>query len=431
MSGIGAGGLHRIQQGQILPAPLTQRAGAPVPLVATILVICFFLPQEMSIFFLEQRWTPSRLVLAVLTPYLIFRFVVVLLEAPRGIAISDAVLILPGAWMLIASAQTGDTRWLSFGGSNAMELCVPYAAARGLLRTEGQMLSIIRLFALCVGITGYLAILDSLTGIYIIKLTVTAITGVPTFHWIEYRLGIMRAYSVYEHPILLGVASVAGIMITLYVDMRGRWVVLGGCFIGLFLSLSSGPVAGMACGLAIFAYDRMTQGIRRRWYLLAVLVTVPLTLLFIFHPSPWGVLFRLVLFDPQTAWWRVWTFELLWPGIMASPWVGYGDPRLAAVAMGATTVDGQWLSLIIAFGFPTAIGVLLVMFGCCSVSTGPFSPARLSPQAVLMARCLGIIMFLFFFIGCTVTYWGTMYLASSFLAGMRASIGAASRQGGP
>lgn len=435
MSGIGAGGLGRgfqeradpIPPAGIQPPQMT-RAEARSSLMATILILAFFMPQELSIFFLDQRWTPSRLILAVLAPYLLLRFLLVLLEAPRGIAVSDVLLIVPGVWMIIASSQTGNARWLSYGGSYAMELCVPYAAARSLLRTEAQLLNAIRLFATAVGITGYLAILDPLAGIYITKLAIGSITGVPSFPFIDYRMGIMRAFSVYEHPILLGVASVTGIMICIYMRMPGRWFILAGCMIGLFLSLSSGPVAGMACGLGIVAYDRVTKGIGRRWYMLAVLITVPLAMLFLFHPSPWALLFRLVLFDPQTAWWRVYTFELVWPWALASPWVGYGEPRFAALMAGSSTIDSQWLGLIITFGFPAAAGALAIMFGCCSVSTGPYSPARLSPPAVLMARCLGIMMFLFFVIGFTVAYWGSMYLASSFLAGMRASVGAVSRQ---
>lgn len=413
-----------------MPAARTQRMlfGLPVPMA--LLIVCFFIPQEASIFIADQRWTISRLILLFLTPYIVFRFILILLQDVQSVCLADVILLLPGIWMFVSSYYTTDTRWLLFAGSNAMELCVPYAAARVLLREEGQITPAIRLLAGCMAVTGVLAVLDPLTGEIFLKVGLAQLTGAQAPFFYEYRQGLLRSHSVYEHPILLGCACVLGMIMAWYGGGRGRTLMLLGNFMGLFLSLSSAPFGAFFITLGLFVYERVTRPLPNRWVLLFVAFAVPAFLLFTFHESPWSVIFRFLAFSQETAWYRILQWETLLPYVDISFWVGWGDGRLFALQTGLTaSIDSQWLSLAIVFGVPVSLSVALIYLGSCTVGTGQRSRrSQLSPTSRKISLALGMCMFIYVFLGATVAFWGSLYIIGSFMAGIRASLGSLSRQ---
>ena len=247
-----------------LRSSLAPRRLFGLPLPIALLILCLFIPQEASFFIFDQRWTISRLVLALLSPYIMVRYMIVLMEKPRGICMADLVLLFPGAWMFVASYYSSDPRWLPFAGSNALEFCVPYAAARVLLREEEQIIPAVRLLAYCLAIFGALAVLDNIFQRAVIKDLISSVTGVAPPWFYEYRQGILRAYSVYEHPILLGCASVVGVILTWYSVQRYRWLTLFGNFIGVILSASSTPLGALTVTAGIIIYAQLTRLIRLR-----------------------------------------------------------------------------------------------------------------------------------------------------------------------
>ena len=147
------------------------------------------------------------------------------------------------------------------------------------------------------------------------------------------------------------------------------------------------------------------------------------------HSSPWNVIFRLMAFNSETGWYRLYQWELLWPFVEYSPWVGYGEGRQLATQTGLTaSIDSHWLSLAIIFGVPVSISSLLIFFGACTKGTSGFeATTRLSVPMRRVSLALSVTMVIYVILGATVAFWGAVYMIGTLLAGIRASIGALSR----
>ena len=206
-----------------------------------------------------------------------------------------------------------------------------------------------------------------------------------------------------------------------------RLLVNIGCVIGLLASLSSAPILGLALSVALISYAKFVR-FRHRWLVLTILAAVPITLLFLVFPNPFGIIFRYLIFDPQTGYFRLLIWKYAGANVLSSPLFGIGLsmadswPRPDGFPH---SVDSLWLWGAMTFGIPGSILIAVSLISACvpSVRQNEAHSPLIGPREERTAEMLGIIFFVTIILGFTVHIWGVCWLLLGLLAGLRANLG--------
>jgi hypothetical protein len=414
--------------------PATPRRGGAssvkVPLVLVLIALSMFLPEESSFYFGELRMTIYRLLLLLLAPAILFRFARLMVGQNYRFVWSDVLVPITGLWMFVGPTEIdGFDRALVFCGDSALEFCVPYMATRVFLTERGQAVALVRILCIAIATIGVLAIFDEVSRRFVLREFVGSFTGYhkKPIDYSDFMRGVLfRATSTLEHPILFGTACLFGLLMA--IPMRGalRPFMLAGSAVGLVLSVSSAPISGAIVGFGALLYNRLLGNVPFRWGLLYASAVGAILLIFNVHPRPWGFIFNHLTLEPGTAYYRLLQWEFVGPLVLNSPIFGIGRFSGWAEESGLSpTIDSVWLASAMSFGIPGSVLIGLSYIAACSVSMEIGNKSlNLTKQERQLGFTLSLITGLIIYIGFTVAYWGTVNILISFLAGIRAHLGA-------
>jgi hypothetical protein len=407
-----------------------------LPLILVLIALSMFLPEETSFFFGGLRLTICRLILLLIAPVVLLRFAQMTIHVNYRFVWSDVLVPVTGLWMFVGPiAINGLERALVYSGILALQFCIPYMAARVFLTERGQAVKLVRILCIAITTVGVLAIFDELSRRFLIREIVGSLTGYSEGTGADYtdvmRGFLFRATSTLEHPILLGTACMCGLLMA--TTMRGalRLFMLVGSALGLLLSVSSAAISGAIVGFAALLYNKIMRNFSFRWGLVLASAVVVATTLFSIHPDPLGFILNHVTIDRETAYYRVLQWQYAGPLIMNSPILGVGAAdeewtnKFARSSGLAKTIDATWLLMALQFGLPGSILIFLSYITPCSLSTDIGNEnLNLTKQERQLGFVLSLILGLVIYIGFTVYYWGSVYILITFLAGIRAHLGA-------
>lgn len=418
----------------VTPSPLLDltRAGAtpgrPGPLALRLIAVSLLLPDEIGLSISGLRFSVVRIVLLVLTPFLVIRFARMLTAGRYRFVLSDLLVLMTGIWVILALANMdGLQAGLNHAGPVALEFCIGYLAARLLLTEHGEAVSFINFLCWAIAIVALLGLLDTLTHRFVAHSVAGSLFGDATgvlggiAQGEDERLGLMRATSTLEHPILFGVTCAFGLLLAASGQMRERRLVMFACGLGAFLSLSSAPLQAALMGFGLLAYNRILASIRYRWAGLVGLTAAGIIMLFQVHNDPFGFIFNHFVFDSGSAWFRMWEWTMASAAVAQSPWFGVGwvIPEGSGIPW---TIDSIWLLWALTFGVPGSLLLGLSLIGAASLPTnGP--RVRLTPTESKLGTTLGILIFLIIFLGFTVDFFGSGWILIPVLTGVRAHLG--------
>jgi len=286
-------------------------------------------------------------------------------------------------------------------------------------------------------IVGYLSILDPITGSPVLHKLAIDIWGYQ-FNYAALlesfkpsqenylRFGLFRASGPFEHPILLGIVMVYGLVLAFALQGRYRIFCSIGCFIGLATSFSSAPLLALMLAVASAIYGRVAR-FPYRWFVISALSIMAFTTFVLVHPAPFGWLFGHLLLDAQTGYFRLLIWQYAGDNVLASPILGLGmaDFWTNRPAWMPPSVDSIWLLSAMTFGIPGSALIALSMVSAC------WLPVRRNDQNAdligageeRMAKSLGMIILLTIFLGFTVHIWGACWILLGLIAGLRANLG--------
>jgi len=401
------------------------------PAALRVIVVSLFLPEELSFTLLGLRLTVTRLILLVLTPILLMRVGRMLGTGRYRFVLSDLFVPLAGLWMIIGPSNVvGIEAASNHGGPIALEFCIGYMATRVLLSEHGQALSFAGLLCCGIAIVGLLGTLDVLTNEHFLRHLAGRITGYVTpsvSQGDDHRLGLLRAMSTLDHPILFGIACAIGLLIVASVPIPKRKFAILGCTVGALLSLSSAPVQGIVVGFGLLLYDRLFSATQLRWACLIASAAAGMVILLTLVDAPLDFVFRYFIFDPETGWFRILIWQVDVQALMQSPWVGLGFEFLEDYQLPAT-VDSVWLESALTFGIPGSVLIALSIIGATSLPTNGLH-VHLTTAESKLGTILGIVIFLIVFWGFTVHFWGAVWILIALLTGVRAHLGELGRIG--
>ena len=371
-----------------------------------------------------------------LVPYLIARFLGALTAGRYRFVLADALIPITATWMIIALSEVnGIDAALNHGGPVILEFVVGYAAARFLLMEHGEALSFVNFLCRIIAIVGLLGLLDTLAHRFILHALASSLFANPIALSIagvdeggDVRLGLLRAMSTLEHPILFGTTCGIGLLFAAAVPMRARSFVILSCGLGAALALSSAPLQAIAMGLCLLIYNRILRRMRYRWAALVILGALGVVLVLEVLQDPLGFVFSHFVFDTTSAWFRTWIWTTGTATVAQSPWfgVGWSIPQEYGIP---GTVDSIWLLWALTYGLPGSVLLGLSMLGAASLPTQGRG-VYLTLNEVRLGTIIGILIFLIIFLGFTVDFFGSGWILIPMLAGIRAHLGELGRQSG-
>jgi hypothetical protein len=410
--------------------------GAPLPLILKILIITLFLPEGMSFFVAGLRLTVTRAILLGLTPVVLMRLAKMMQAGRYRFVWSDLVVPITGLVMFIGPAvNDGLFDSLQHAGPIALEFFMGYMATRILLTQHGQALSLIELLCRVVAVIALIGLLDPIFNHYVMHDLAQMLTGYQKRALnVDYRLGLLRAMSTLEHAILFGFACGLSILFASILPFKQRGWLIGAAAVGLFFSFSSAPIESVFIGFVLMTYNNIMKTVNYRWALLIGTSLAAVSSIFLIVDSPFGYIFRHLIFDTESGYFRLWVWNVVGDAVLAKPWIGFGFTtgisEYTTLGEGVPlSIDSVWLNSALIFGIPCSalIGVSLIAATSLPVE-GPNVDLR--PAESKLGTVLGIVMFLVIFMGFTVDFWGSDWILIGILKGVRAHLGALGRLAG-
>ena len=397
---------------------------ARLPLSLKFILFSWFLPEGLSFFVAGLRLTVIRVIFLILTPVVFARLAQKVSTGRYRFVASDLFVPAAAGWMFLGpSVLYGVSDSLVHSGPIVLEYLIAYMATRVLVEENGQALAFVSLLSAVIAFICLDAALDTLTGRYFTYQLVSQITGYQkllSFGGAEdsSRFGLLRANGPIEHPILFGFAAGVGLLLAVWTRIRLRRFCIAACGLGIVICFSSAPEQCALMGFGLLIYGRLMAGLKAKWLLILGGITAVLLPLFLVSNSPFGFLFDIATIDPQTAYYRLYIWNMVGPPILQSPLFGVFTDNLDYQG----SVNSLWLVLAMTYGIPCSIMVGLSMIGCCSLPTSA-PPAYLTKAESQIGTVLGVVMALVIFIGFTVDIWGSVWILVGLLTGLRANLG--------
>lgn len=334
---------------------------------------------------------------------------------------SDALLLVFCAWATVSLVVNhGIDGAIEPSGMLLIETFGSYILARKTINDARSFRAFVySLFVVICALIPF-GVYETITGqnIYldVIGKVVRTVSDVPK----DPRWGMDRVQGPFEHPILFGVFCSAGFGLAFYCLGHGlslfrRLVRSVPASLGVFLSLSSGPLSALTVQIMLTGWDLALRKVMARWTLLIVLSVVTYVVVdALSNRTPFEVLITYFSFDPHTAYNRILIWEYGSAESLRHPIFGIGFNEWTRAWFMSTSMDMFWLVNAVQFGLPAALSfTFAVVF--ILVRLGKL---RTTDQRVLSYRNgLSITIVGLSAVGWTVHFWNETYVLFVYLLG--------------
>lgn len=401
------------------------RAGAPYQnanawpaLPVTMLVVSFALPPEVSVSLGSLRLSPYRITLIVMLVPAI-NLLLQNRKAPAGLI--DGLMAGHGLWAALSLMLTmGVADGIESGGIYFIETFGAYLLARAYVRTYEDFVAVTRLvFTVAASLLAF-AIMESFSGAHILREPFKAVFGGPGPHVIEPRLGLTRAFTSFEHPILFGVFSASAFAGTYFIlvngQINGKTVKkLAVVAMATFFSLSGGPFTALALQMGLIGWDRATAGVANRWsILLALMAGAWLVLTLLSNRSPVLVFISYLTFSANSAYNRVHIWNYGTAEVARHPMIGIGLNDWIRAPWMSSSMDNFWLLTTVRYGLPALIFLATAVW---LVGWKQARDTRLDLPLKNARKAWIVTILSFVLAGLTVHFWNALMVHFFFLIG--------------
>jgi multisubunit Na+/H+ antiporter MnhF subunit len=380
-------------------------------------MISLAIPSTLTFHIGDTKFYAARLIVVLA----LIPAVAKLFASGRRLLACDLLTTAASFWMVAAIIIAGQTVYLSSSLALLLEFWGGYLFARGFVYGPPAVDAFLRYLKLLLAVAVAAGLLDHLSGRLVLNAIIGPLVGEPLGWEPEYRSGLLRAMSIFPHPILYGAFCAASGAIFLYARQRA-WVALS--FLGCVTAMSSAPMLAFFIVFAVYTYDSVLGRQAWRWKGFVAGIAAGFAVIYVVteHPVSW-VVAHLTL-DPSTGYFRQATWDRAFYNIGLSPLTGYGfgdivhdDPANQDFFDNAS-VDAVWLVLALRFGLPI---VPLLLLACISCYFGD-GPARSSPRSPSLRTGFTLAVWVLMITGLTVHYWNMMWLFWGVCLGVRASM---------
>jgi O-antigen ligase len=401
-----AGTAHTIRfahRGRAASPSSTTRLSTFIPLF----FLCMFIPVSFSVGSINL--TPVLIfLLALFIPCFLFVF-----SGNAGRATPSDVLLVVfctmAAFSLLHSGTAGTSgSILQSAGVLCVQTLGPYLLARKYIRTGNQFQAVVRISFISIILLTPFAAYESFTH--------HGFQDTP----VDVRMGLQRAQTLFEHPILFGVFCASAFAPAFYVLGYGRPFIsrlTRGFAIApaTFFSLSAGAVLTFVFQLILIFWDFIMRAQRHRWLIFAGITAF---LYFIVdalsHRTPFNVFVSYLTFNTAGSYNRIaiWKFGTL--SVINHPIFGIGFNDWERPSWMVASIDNFWLLMAIRHGIPALLlFTTAALIICFRIGRLRFDDEYLdSCRKGLLVSIVALMV-----AACTVHFWGTLYYFFMFWLG--------------
>lgn len=293
-------------------------------------------------------------------------------------------------WVGVSLAANGQgSRLVEYAGGELIDTFVAYLLGRAAVRNKEDLYFFIRAFLILLLLLLPFAVLESTRGMMILQDLYRNLPSIkpfnPTTLTYPSRMGLLRAQTTINHPILYGVFCSIGFSFALVglryagggMSLLQRMIMVAGSAGGTFFSLSAGAFASLLVQVGLIAWNTILAKVDKRWKIFGMLVAAVYVFLDIAASRPpLVVMSRVVAFSPSTAWnrYQIWVFGTAEVG--RHPIFGKGlfidwvrQPWMPP------SIDNYWLLIAMRFGLPGVLFLLVAyLYICTRLVRMNFSP---------------------------------------------------------
>lgn len=336
----------------------------------------------------------------------------------------DMLLFAYVFWISLAFLVYGGFGMTEFIGISAAEMITPYLLARCFIRTEAQYTAMVRLLVVIIAVMACAAAIESTTGFRVFNRMFDVIgqthSGIGVSY--EQRLGLTRAGTVFQHPILYGVAMSLFFAIAINTPRADDPNRTGGARNGIivvvaaFFSLSTGAWLSLVVQTGLMMWDRIFLAFKARWKTFMWLAAAGyVTIDLLSDRTPFEVFVSYATLNSQTGYWRILIFLYGMDNIWANPIFGLGlGDWVRPGWMISSSVDNFWLLQAMRTGIPAFLLIALT-YGLVLYRLArrrmPNERLRLQRNAYVYGL-VGVAFSL-----CTVHVWGPVLYLLIFMLG--------------
>jgi len=399
-------------------------------LPVAVLLYATFLPPEARLVLAGQNLYAPRLASFILLPFLVQR----LASRPPQIRSFDLLFLAGIVWMVLSFTTTyGLGEGFVRGGALALDILLPYLIARAFIENIQDFRRLLVLIAPGAFIVGISLFAESVSGQFLVRPAFAQVFGPlssyeggdasGTFSQrIEYRLGLLRAFGPFPHPIHAGLfmASMLPLFATSGLRNWPYFLGMAAAFFAFFTG-SSAAYLSFFIAIGLMLYDRLRERVQ--------IVTWPpfllgstLLLLALELVSKNGVIAIISRYtiNPQSASYRRIIWEYGTQSVANYPFFGIGFNSWERLKWMGSTVDNYWLLLAMRHGL-----VVPILFLTVSLILMVRLCRQLRGHAIIDRRFetgLVIAIFLLVVMGFTVAFAGSVLCLFFLLLGAVGSI---------
>ena len=420
-------------------APETHGTGLALYQLAPLTLVFYSLllfPPEVSVTLAGFYLPAYRLALLAMT----LPAIVMLLRRRGGQwTFVDVTVVFITFWILLSfSVVYGPGTGIVRGAGIIVDTTLPYLVARASIRSFDDLRYLLLLCLPGLAVSASILALESISGRLLLRPAVASIFGSGSLYSSgeasgslllrpEFRLGLLRAYGTFSHPILGGIIMAAFLPLYYFSNLRS-WPFYIGLMVSLaaFFSLSSAAFLALmiaAAGIGIFHLKPYFPKVSW-WLIMSMLAMVVWMLHMVSEGGIISVISRLTL-TPHTASYRTLIWEFGLENVVRHPWFGMGYSDWARLWWMGESVDAHFLLLAMRHGVLVPI-VLLLAFLYGMIRLGRSTP-YLSANDRKFAVGLNIAVFIFLVSAQTVTFFGSSNLVFMALLAFLAATGAGSQ----
>lgn len=339
------------------------------------------------------------------------------------IRVADILVLAFASWTVISTLRNMGLGSYQFAGIYFIETVGAYMLGRVFVRDLAEFLKVTKALFWVLMILAPFAAAESYLFRPVYAPLFAPLGKIVNFAGIDPRMGLNRAQTAFEHPILYGVFCASTFSLLYFLPRRnapGKVAGLRRAFVSMvatFFSLSSGAFIPVAIQIGLIAWNRILASITGRWKLLVGLVVAAYVFVdLLSNRTPFEVFASLLAFNGSTYYWRVLIFTYGMQNVWAHPLLGYGTGGnwVRPSWMVTATVDNFWLLMAMRYGIPA----FLFSFGTLLAVVTTLIRTRIVDPIVAHQRLALVFVHVAVAIAIgTVFLWNASYVYFMFMLG--------------
>ena len=337
------------------------------------------------------------------------------------IRIADLLVLAFTIWAAVCMVfNHGLVAQYEFIGFTFVDTAGGYFLGRALIRNAATFLGMVKVHLITLVFLMPFAMLETQTGApLLIELLQPYIRTQPVIDH-EVRLGLERAQTVFQHPILFGIYA-AGILGSVFFGLGFRASKLSTVLrttvvtVCTICSVSSGAFLALIIQVAFIIYERVMSPRAWRWKVILLLVAIFYILTdLVTNRSVVQIVIANLTLNPSTGFNRIRIWEYGTQNVAANPIFGLGLRDWVRPAWMVASLDNFWLLVAMRYGYPGIflyLGAFLLLLWQLGTAKSLSALTTDIRRGVLIS--LGGVMIA----AITVSLWGPIYSWLMFTLG--------------